>query len=175
MINFNELIKIGNFSKPHGIKGEIFFNCTNNCFDKSKDLFFVFELEGIFVPFRVESYRFIFNSTALVKLKNINTIEQAHLLSYQEVFSPLKQLTENIELNFSKTFHPWDYFIGFRIIDEKMGEIGYITNIDKFTINTLFIIEKGGKEILIPTADEMITTIDDKQRIIYMQLPAGLF
>jgi len=174
MINRNELIKIGNFNKSHGIKGEINFTFTSNFFNKNKDFFFVFELDGIFIPFKVESYRFISNSTALVKLKNINTIEQANLLTYQEVFAPLKQLTENIELNSSIKKFSWDYFIGFSIIDDKMKEIGYITDIDKSTMNTLFIIEKGGKEILIPTAEEMIITIDDKKRIIYMKLPAGL-
>ncbi|BAG83726.1 ribosome maturation factor RimM [Candidatus Azobacteroides pseudotrichonymphae] len=170
MINFNELIKVGNFNKSHGIKGEISFVFTNNFFFKGKNSFLICEMEGIFIPFRVESYRSISNSTVLVKLKNINTIEQTKLLTYQEVFLPKKQSAENTKLN----YFSWDHYIGFNIIDEKNREIGSITDIDKSTINTLFIVEKESKEILIPTANEMIVTIDEKRKIIYMKLPVGL-
>ena len=169
MINRNELVPIGRINKPHGIKGALSFNITNNFYKKIKIFFFIFDLDCIFVPFKIESCHFISDSIALVKLKNINTRDQAKFLSYKEIFLYKKEIIKNEEKKES-----WDYFINFDLIDEKIGKIGVITDIDKSTINTLFIINKQGKEVLIPTANQLITFIDDKKKRIFMKLPDGL-
>jgi 16S rRNA processing protein RimM len=169
VINRSELVKIGNSIKPHGINGDISF-CFTNDFCYKTETFFIFELDCIFVPFKVERYHFISDSIAFAKLKNINTINQAKLLSNKEIFLHNKLLIKKLE----KISIQWELLIGFKIIDEKIGEIGSISNIDKSTINTLFIIKKKTKEILIPATIKMINTINYKQKIIYMKIPHGM-
>jgi 16S rRNA processing protein RimM len=171
MIKREDLVKIGQFKKPHGVKGEIAFSFTNDSFDESECPFFVCELDGIFVPFRVENCRFTSGSGAHILLKNIDSDKKARLLANKEVFFPKQYIQEDIQ---DESF-TWDYFIGFTLIDERLGKIGRITDVDVSTLNTLFVIEKDDDELLIPAVDEMITHINEEQKELFVELPEGLF
>ncbi|GHT41028.1 ribosome maturation factor RimM [Bacteroidia bacterium] len=177
MIKREDLVKIGRFNKPHGIKGEISFGFTNDSFEDSENPFFICELDGILVPFRLEDYRFTSDSAALVRLKNIDSDKKVRLLAHKEVYF----LKTNLRKDPDEETYTWDYFIGFTLVDEKSGEIGRISAVDDSTLNTLFIIEQNNVvkarhalPLLIPAADEMITHIDEEQRKIYVELPEGL-
>jgi 16S rRNA processing protein RimM len=170
MIKRDDLIKIGRFNKPHGIKGEISFGFTNDAFEESENPFFICELDGIFVPFRVEEYRFTSDTAALIRLKYLDSDQKVRVLTNKEVYFPTTQIKEQPEEN----AYTWDYFIGFTLIDERAGEIGRIADVDDSTLNTLFIIQKEPEDMLIPAAEEMITHIDDAQKKIYVELPEGL-
>ena len=170
MINRDELIQIGQFKKPHGIKGEIAFSFANDSFASNECPFLICEIDGIFVPFRIENYRFISDSSAYIQLKNIDSDKKAGILVHKEVFFPKEYIRENIE-NDSFT---WDYFIGYTLIDERLGKIGRIVDIDKTTINTLFIVEKGNDEILIPAVETFIIRINENREELIVALPEGL-
>ena len=71
MIDREELIKIGFFNKPHGIHGELSFTFTDDIFDREDCPYIVCEIEGIFVPFFIEEYRFKSDTTVLMKLEDI--------------------------------------------------------------------------------------------------------
>ena len=45
---------------------------------------------------------------------------------------------------------------------------------DESTINTLFVVDYDGEEILLPTAEELIKNIDHEERTITFNLPEGL-
>ena len=47
-------------------------------------------------------------------------------------------------------------------------------NSDDSTINTLFVIDNDGEEILVPAQEEMIAGIDNDNKEIYFNLPEGL-
>jgi len=133
--------------------------------------FLICEIDGIFVPFRIENCRIISDSTAYIQLKNIDSDQKARqLLSHKEVYYPKKYLMEDAE---DDSF-TWNYFIGFTVTDEQLGKIGNIVDIDETTINTLFIIEKGDEEILIPATEEFIIRIDENQKELIVALPEGL-
>lgn len=55
-----------------------------------------------------------------------------------------------------------------------MGELGLITDVDDSTINTLFVIDHNGKELLVPAQEEFILKMDEKKRLMTVQLPDGL-
>ena len=71
MIKKEEVYKIGLFNKPHGIHGELQFTFTDDIFDRVDCDYLICLLDGIFVPFFIEEYRFRSDSTALVKLEGI--------------------------------------------------------------------------------------------------------
>ena len=50
MIKKEELIKIGQFNKPHALNGEISFTFTDDIFDRSDCDYIVCDIDGIFVP-----------------------------------------------------------------------------------------------------------------------------
>ena len=54
MIKKEDVFKIGQFAKPHGIKGEIALVTNSDVFDDSDDPYIVCEMDGILVPFFIE-------------------------------------------------------------------------------------------------------------------------
>ncbi|MDL2323101.1 ribosome maturation factor RimM [Bacteroidales bacterium OttesenSCG-928-A17] len=178
MIKREELTKIGKIKKTHGIKGEVLFEFTDDSFAEDKCDFLIFDLDGIFVPFRITDYRFISNTSALIQLKRIETGEDARTLVGKEVFYPAQHIIPDT----SEELFSWDYFRGFTLIDEKLGKIGTITEIDDSTINILFHVEPDqsenqhidSSEYLIPASDEFITHINPDQKELFVLLPEGL-
>ena len=92
MIKKEEVYKIGLFNKPHGIHGELQFTFTDDIFDRVDCDYLVCLLDGIFVPFFIEEYRFRSDSTALVKLEGVDTAERARAFTNVEVYFPVKDV-----------------------------------------------------------------------------------
>ena len=68
----------------------------------------------------------------------------------------------------------WEFFVGFKVEEIRHGELGLITDVDDSTINTLFVIDHNGKELLVPAQEEFILKMDEKKRLMTVQLPDGL-
>lgn len=168
MINREELIKIGRFNKPHGIHGELSFTFTDDIFDRTGCPYLVCEMDGIFVPFFIEEYRFRNDTSVLIKLEDIASEEKARRFINKEVFFPKKYMDEE------QGAAPADYFIGFRIVDTEYGDLGTVTGINDTTVNILFVVDHQEKELLIPANEDLITELDEKSRIIRMNIPDGL-
>lgn len=169
MIRKEESYRIGTLGKPHGIKGEIAFNFTDDIFDRTEECdYLLFMLDGILVPFFWEEYRFKNDSVALVKFEGIDKAEQARRYTGAEVWYPVKYAQESDELS-------WSYFVGFRLEDLHHGDLGEIEEVDESTVNTLFVVRRpDGSELLVPAQEVFITDMDHEQRIICMDLPEGM-
>lgn len=169
MIRKEDVYRIGQLTKPHGIKGEVAFSFTDDIFDRTDECdYLVCLMDGIMVPFFMEEYRFKSDTVALVKFEGVDTAEQARRFTNIEVYYPTRYAEESDELS-------WTYFVGFRIEDEHLGLLGEVEEIDETTINTLFVIRRpDGEELLIPAQEAFITDMDHKQRIIRMDLPEGM-
>lgn len=169
MIKEEEVYKIGIINKPHGIHGELSFTFDDDIFDRVDADYIVCLMDGILVPFFIESYRFRSDSSALIKLEGVDNEQQARRFTNTEVFFPKRHAegTEDEDLT-------WAYFTGFIIKDVKEGKIGKVTDVDDSTINTLFVVDRDGKELLIPAQEDFIVNLDREARIITMDLPSGL-
>ena len=170
MIKKEEVYRIGIFNKPHGVKGELQFSFTDDIFDRVEADYLICLLDGIFVPFYIEEYRFRSDSAALIKLEGIDSAEQARRLTNVEVYFPIVH-TESMtpdELS-------WDFFVGFRVEEVHQGHLGEVEEVDASTANTLFIVRnKNGNEWLIPACEEFIVDMDTAHRILTLDLPEGL-
>jgi 16S rRNA processing protein RimM len=169
MIKREELISIGQFNKTHGIHGEIAFTFTDDIFDRSDSPYLVCEMEGIFVPFFIDEYRFRSENSGLMKLKNITTEEQARTFYNKEIFYPKSFLPSDEEQDTGS-----DFYIGYTVVDKNLGEIGVISEIENSTINVLFVVKRKKQELLIPASDEYVCEIDDVEKTILMDIPEGL-
>ena len=165
MIKKEEVYKIGLFNKPHGIHGELQFTFTDDIFDRVDCDYLVCLLDGIFVPFFMEEYRFRSDSTALVKLEGVDTAERARMFTNVEVYFPVKHAEEAGEGELS-----WEFFVGFRMEDVHHGMLGEVVDVDTATVNTLFIVEREGEELLVPAQEEFIRGIDQQQKLITVEL-----
>lgn len=170
MITREELIKIGQFNKPHGIHGEISFSFTDDIFDRTECPFIVCEIDGIFVPFYIEEYRFKSEATALFKLEDVDSEEDARTFTNKEVYFPKSYLGIDGE----EYSAPGDFFIGYTVIDIHHGTLGKIVRVDDSTINTLFVIDRDNSELLIPANEDFVVAVNEKNRTIEMNIPDGL-
>ena len=157
--------------RTHGLKGEINFQFTDDVWDATDSDYIICEVEGILVPFFIEEYRFRSDSTAIMKLEDIDTADAAQFLVNCPVFFEKKHQEERGEDEVSL-----NYFVGFKMLDGDTGnEIGTIIDIDDKTDNWLFIVERtDGSEVMIPAHEEFIAEIKQEDNVMVMDLPLGL-
>ena len=171
MIRPEDVYQIGRMGKAHGLKGEINFQFTDDVWDRADCDHIICEVDGILVPFFIEEYRFRSDSTAIMKLEDIDTLEATQMLVNSPVFIEKKYQEELDDDEVS--LH---YFIGFRMTDGDSGQlIGTITAIDDQTDNWLFIVARpDGSEVMIPAHEEFIAEIRQEEKTMVMDLPLGL-
>ena len=170
MIRREDAFQIGLLGRPHGVRGEISFQFSDDVFDRTDAEYLLLELDGILVPFFMEEYRFKSNETALMKFCDIDSREQARRLTGAKVFFP-RSLSDSEQDGYS-----WSEIVGFGLIDSATGQaIGTIQAIDDSTINTLFdIATPQGGHLLVPAHPELIDNIDTQAQTITARLPEGI-
>lgn len=175
MIKEEQLIEIGTITKVHGLRGEMNVIVSNEVFDNVKKCpYLVCMIDGIYVPFFIESYRWKGNASILLIFEDVNTIEKASEFCGQTLYFDRKCFTKKEAEEYDTIVDEEMGLIGYTVIDESLGKLGEITDINDLTANVLFIIDHNGDELLVPAADELITGINDEAGIITMNLPAGL-
>ena len=166
MIREEEVYQIGKLGKTHGVKGEISFLFDDDVFDRTDADYLILKVDGIFVPFFLEEYRFKSDANAIVKFEDIDTQERARELTGCEVYFP-RELADSDDDSIS-----WAAIVGFSLIDAATGQpVGRIASIDDSTLNLLFELEDGK---LIPASEELITDVDKDNRTITIDLPQGI-
>lgn len=170
MITESKVFKIGKFTKPHGIKGEIAFAFDDDVFDRVDCPYLICQIDGIFVPFFIEEYRFKGKETALIKFEDIDDEQQVQRFSGLDVYFPREYCDEVDE----DAIYSWNFFIGFTAIDSQAGRLGIIEEVDDKTINTLFLIRDEQNEYIIPAVEDFIENIDAQGKAVYFNLPEGL-
>ena len=167
MIKEQEVYKIGVIGKANGVKGELSIQIDDDVFDRVDAEYLVLKLDGIFVPFFMEEYRFKSDSVALVKFEGVDTQERARELTGVEVYFPreLAEQDEEAELSYAA-------LVGYTLIDNNSGKpVGTIAYVDEQTINIMFELEDGR---LIPASEELIVDVDQKNRTITLDIPEGI-
>lgn len=168
MITKEEIFRIGKIEKVHGLNGELSFNFTTDVFDTAESSFIILEIDGIFVPFFIENYRFKSDSTGLIKFDGVNSDMKARELVSCDMYLPNSFLAEMEDSEVGL-----EYFKGFNLM-EGTQLIGGIIDVDESTENALFIVDRDGEDLLIPVVDEYILEIDHENRTLYVELPEGL-
>ncbi len=166
MLKKEDFVHFGKFLKPHGTKGEI--GLQGDSYTLGEDCDFVAcDIDGILVPFFFEYCRTKNNDAMIVKIERMNSAEEVRFLTNRDAYIPREWVEDSETLS-------WNYFKGLQATDTGLGHIGTIVDVDDSTINTLFVIEKDGEEILIPAQEEFIANIDHDKREITFNLPEGL-
>ncbi len=172
MIKKEDIFQIGKLIKPHGLGGELLFDFATDVFDETKADYFICEIDGIFVPYFIENYRFNGNNSGFVKFEGIDSNEEAKELAKVNLYLERKTLPVDFS---SEDVHGTDFYVGYQITDQDGNLIGKIVAIDDSTENILFnVLSPSEDEILIPASDDYILGIDDETEIIQMEIPEGL-
>lgn len=171
MITPEDVFQIGRLGRPHGVKGEITFQISDDVFDRVDAEYLLLELDGILVPFFMEEYRFKSDTTVLVKFCDIDSQEKARELTGCGVYFPRSETAGTDDGMLS-----WAEVVGYIVKDTTTGTtVGAICSVDTSTENVLFeVTDDGGGICLIPANPELIADIDTDSRTIAMSLPEGL-
>ncbi|MDE6370868.1 MAG: ribosome maturation factor RimM [Duncaniella sp.] len=172
MIHRDEIVEIGIFNKPHGIKGEV-----SASLDFDMDLVsvkcIIIEVDGIFVPFFIKSVRPKTAETCLITIDGVNTEQQARSLAGRHFYILKSDLPEDEEDD-EDGFYLSD-LVGYKLEDVSAGVVGEITDYNDATANVLFIVtDADGNEIYVPATDEYIDEIDTETKTVFTDLPAGI-
>lgn len=173
MITRSQIVEMGHYNKPHGVGGEL--SATMDCdLEVIKDFScLISEIDGIFVPFFIESLRPKSAETVLLKIDGINNETDAALLVNKSIYVK-KEEYEELSDEYDDDAMPLDFFIGYAVTDDG-SELGTIANVDEETDNCLFVVRlNDGGEVMIPASDDLINNIDTDKRVIDMSLPQGL-
>lgn len=172
MITPDILTSIGTFFKPHGIKGEISATLDYDI-DLSELRCIVLEIDGIFVPFFVDSSRPKGASLWLVKLDGVDSEKSASAFSNHEIYAITAELPEGLVDEGEDGLYLYD-LEGYTLKEDE-NVIGTIDGVDDSTANILLIVKTpAGGTVYVPFAEEFLTDIDKDNHTITMTLPEGL-
>ena len=160
---------LGTLTKPFGLKGELcaFFD-VDDC-ERYLDLQAVFiETDGEMLPYMIEKLQYKGNNQFIVKLQEVG-IDNVREFAQTDLYLPLSSLPKLTGNRFY--FHE---VIGFKVVDEKLGEIGICKDFLELANNPLMQVDRDGTEILIPASQQFVTDVDRENRILHVSTPEGL-
>lgn len=161
---------LGKITKLFGYKGDLIFYFDVDDITEYRKLDAVFiDINGDLIPFMIEKLTLHQGNTAIVRLQDHGTIEDAQRLINSELYLPLSTLPK---LEGNKFYY--HEIIGYTVVDAEAGEVGVIEDVNDQTPQVLFVIKKGYREILFPVVDELIDRLDRKEKKIYVRFPEGL-
>ncbi len=154
---------IGYFSKTHGVKGHLVLRAEAD-----------FETEGLTAvfcetatgkaPYFISEFRET-NQGIIVKLEEINAVEQAKTLIGKQVYIDSKLLIAE---------EGDGDLIGFELIDENFGSLGKVSDVTNNGFQDLLTVNYKGKEVILPLVEEFIKSIDEDKKVISFLAPEGL-
>ena len=169
-MNKNNFYYLGKITRKFSFKGEliIFLDADDpSDYHNLKKVFI--RKENSYIPYFISKISKYKNNSIRVKFDDIIDEESATELINKEIFLPIDELPE---LSGKKFYY--HEVIGYMIHDITAGEIGVIEYINDQTSQHLFVVNKNGKEILIPINDDFILNLDRTNKIINLKLPDGL-
>lgn len=175
MILKEEIVEIGKFQKAHALKGELnaVLEIPIEFIEEENPL--IIEVDGIPVPFFAESVRKKGSTSFLLKLKGIDSEEDAKKFVNKVIYA-LKDKLKTFYEEEGEEFLEKNSLIGFNILDSATGQkIGEIIDIDDSTVNILLHVKTSAEEIIyIPIVEDWILDLDEENKLFKMMLPEGL-
>lgn len=176
MIRLSELYPIGYVQKTHGIKGEL--NVALDTQYNPEDFrFVIFELDAIFVPFQVESSRGGGEANRLVRLRDIDTLEESKQFVGKTVYVLLRELKAHPDFepdSESDGLYLSD-LVGYDLFDENGNGVGEIVAFNDDTLNLLLeVLLPDGRKVYVPYVDDWLVDLNQDKKTITLALPNGL-
>lgn len=163
--------KVGFFRKTHGVFGELVleFEPQFEMSIENADRLFV-ELEGLLVPFFVldDGFRFKTENSAILTFDGVDSEKYAKRMVGSSVYLFKSEIiVSSDELTNSE-------LLNYLLVDETLGEIGLIEQIDNYSGNIVLTVNFRGKELLVPFNDELLIHLDKHKKILTLRFPEGL-
>ena len=158
----DDLILFGRIVKTSKEDGNLFIRTFEEIEYKNIDFLFV-ELDGTYIPFKINEIKKIKKNSLEIKFEFINNPKEAAEIVPKNVFIEKKFCTSKEENK--------NEIIGYIVIDEDLSKLGEIVNIINNNIQKLLEIKEHNstKSFLIPYVNEFIFNIDHSKKTIYVR------
>lgn len=181
MIVEKDILPVGKFFRTHALKGELNAQSEEysaEIFDTEAPL--IVDMEGIYVPFYVETWRPKGTFGCLIKLEGIDSQERAQEFVNKSIYMRREDVADALDIDIDEVMAESD-FIGYKVDVAGIGYIGKVERVDSSTENLLLIVKKDRSEdlIYIPFVEDFIIRIDEddrdsEEKTIYLDLPDGI-
>jgi 16S rRNA processing protein RimM len=165
-----EFFLLGKTLKSHGTSGDLRVMVADRLREYIQPGVYIFlDLDGSKVPFRISDTDD--NQHLIITLEEVSSKQVSDKLTGIDIWLPREQVNARHLRSPANLKEKW---IEYAILDE-LTKLSYkILRTEEYPQQLMAIVEIGDKEILIPLHEQLITSIDHGQKIIYMKLPEGL-
>lgn len=166
---FKDYFFLGKFTKLHGYDGKLVLFLDVDDPEEYQNLEVVFvDQNHQPVPYFIEE-SFLKGDKLIARLQDVNSSENASALVNKNLYLPLSRLPKLTGNKFYYHEVP-----GFKVVDVDHGNLGTVETVLEYPNQAVLQVFHQEKEILIPINDEVILSVDRKDKIIKVQTPEGL-
>jgi len=165
-----ELLAVGRIEKAFGIKGEVIVDPMTDSPDRFRTLKRIY-IGAVDADVRESA---IERSSAeprgvRVKLKGIETRTQAeHIVGF------LLFIDETNRIRLPKGRYFVHQLIGFTVVDQSGRVVGTLKEVMKLPAQDVYVIDRKGREIMLPAVKEFVTDIDVGAGTMTVKLIEGM-
>jgi len=105
----------------------------------------------------------------VVKFVGVDSPEEARKLQGESVWVPRE---EAVPLEEGSYYIP--DLLGMEVVDEEGEVLGVLEDVWALPANDVYVVRRGGKEVLLPATEEVVREVDVKARRIVVRLLEGL-
>ena len=164
-----KLYPLGKIIKTHGYNGVLVLVSDSCLDDKSENLNEVFlVIDGLHVPFPVRELVLISDTLAHVKLEFADDQNEAIKLVGCGVYVDKPLCRRKIQSELER-------WVGFTVNDSIYGKVGVVKKVENYRGNVVMQVMDGKKEILISMYPELVTSIDEIAKKLFISAPNGYF
>lgn len=155
-------VKIGYFSRTHGLRGGLVLNLP---YGPAEDLEYLYVLkDGTYQALEIDSFS-TRPDLAFVKLRGVDSIDSAAAWKGTEVY---------IQMATSESEFFGEEIVGFAVEDETYGLFGKVTRVAVENGRTFVLVNRSdGGESILPADAPFIQSIDRTNKTIFTSLPEG--
>ena len=157
---------VGRVAKAHGIRGEVAVEVVSQA------------------PGRFEPGSTMLHRDATLTVEAVRPHQGRLLVKFEEV--PDRTAAEalrgaRLEIEGAEaaeldegSFYPWE-LEGFAVEHVSGEALGTLVRVEEYPANDLWVVDAGGREVLVPAVSAIVTSVDVDTRRIVIDPPEGLF
>ena len=161
---------LGKVAKKFSFKGEVLVYLDTDEPEMYTGLESMFvETNGHLIPFFIEKSSLHKEKFLRTQFEDMHSEEDADTIIGKDVYLPLSMLPA---LEGNKFYY--HEVVGFRAVDQRLGDFGTILRIIDNGVQALFEVENGDAIILVPLIDAFIIEVNRQNKSILFNTPEGL-
>lgn len=168
-IEDSNYINIGKLVATHGLTGELVLKHAlgKKTAFKNVNAIFIKDKSGQLIPWFLKRAKIKTESETYIQLEEVTNIDQAKFLTRKDVWLTRTDFDMHCAAKAPISL------LGFMLMHGEK-QLGAVEEIIQQPHQLLCTTHINGKEVLIPLHEETLKQIDDKNKIIQVELPEGL-